>query len=757
MELAVQHHQAERLREAEAAYRAVLAAEPTCADAIHGLAILHWQLGRLDEAQRLVLQAINIDPTIWRYHLTHGLLASAAAATAEAAAAFQTACDLRPESVEAWTGLAAALQALGQFAAAATAYREAHALAPRDIAIRNSLGVALDAAGDAVAAVDVLREGLQQQPDYLPLYNNLGNALTRLRLFDDAVEILQLGLQRAPESAVLWFNCGNALAARGSDAEAVDAYDHALQIEPDNCPALVNLGNSLRALGNLTAAIDHYRRAIACAPDNPDAYNNMAVALQARGQADEAARVLREAIALNPDSSVAHNNLGNALKDIGQLDDAIAAYRRAMALAPDDPEPHGNLLYLLSFHPGYDEQALLHEAQRWGQRHAALPQAAHADHDAAPERRLRIGYVSPDFRDHCQAFFITPLFAHHDRQAVEIYCYADVAAPDAITERIAAYADVWRSIHGLSDAEAAALIYRDGIDILIDLTMHMARGRPLLFARKPAPLQIAWLAYPGTTGQPAIDYRLTDPWLDPPELGDDRYTEQSIWLPDTFWCYDPLTDGPPVNPLPAAANSAITFGCLNNFCKVTDQSLELWAQVLAALPASRLIVMSPEGAHRARVRDRLGVAPERLEFVSFRPRRQYLETYRRIDICLDTLPYNGHTTSLDAYWMGVPVVTRVGHTVVGRAGWSQLNNLGLTELAAFDDAGFVRTAVALAADLAALDQLRHTLRLRMQESPLMDGRKFAAAMEAIYRDVWRDWCAATHGPDRDIGSTNERE
>ena len=745
MELAVQHHQANRLREAEAAYREVLAAEPACADALHGLAILCWQLGLLDEAHRLVLQAVANAPEVWRYHLTHGLLASAASVPAEAVAAFRAACDLRPESVEAWTGLAASLQAQGQLSATAAAYREAHALAPQDVEIGNNLGVALDAAGRSLEAADIFREGLRQRPDYLPLYNNLGHALSRLRRFDEAVATLRQGLQLAPASGTLWFNYGNALAAQGAGMEAVAAYNRALQIEPGNYPALVNLGNSLRALGDLTTAIDYYRRAIACVPDNPDAYNNMAVALQARGQADEAARILREAIALNPNSSAAHNNLGNALKDTGQLDDAIVAYRRAMELAPDDPEPHSNLLYLLSFHPGYDERAILHEARRWAQRHAPVPLEGHANHDADPARRLRVGYVSPDFRDHCQAFFLMPLLANHNHEMVEVHCYADVAAPDAITDRIAAFADVWRPIHGLSDAEAAALIRSDGIDILIDLTMHMARSRPLLFARKPAPVQAAWLAYPGTTGQPAIDYRLTDPWLDPPELGDDRYTEQSIRLPDSFWCYDPLTDEPAVNRLPAASSGQVTFGCLNNFCKVTDRSLELWAQVLCAVPGSRLLLMSPGGRHRERALTTLGrhgVAAEQVEFVSFQPRRQYLETYHRIDICLDTLPYNGHTTSLDAYWMGVPVVTRVGGTVVGRAGWSQLNNLGLAELAAFDDAGFVRTAVALASDPAALGQLRQTLRQRLQQSTLMDGRKFAAAMEAVYRKIWRDWCAA---------------
>jgi predicted O-linked N-acetylglucosamine transferase (SPINDLY family) len=321
----------------------------------------------------------------------------------------------------------------------------------------------------------------------------------------------------------------------------------------------------------------------------------------------------------------------------------------------------------------------------------------------------------------------------------EIFCYAHVSRPDAITQRIHACVDQWRSILGLSDQAAARRIHQDRIDILVDLTMHMSHGRPLVFARKPAPVQVAWLAYPGTTGLAAMDYRLTDPFLDPPDV-DHFYSEKSLRLPGTFWCYDPLCGDLHPNPLPASTNGYVTFGCLNNFCKVTEPTLRLWAEVLAAAANSRLILLAAHGGHRTRVqqyfRDR-GVDPGRIEFVEFQPRRQYLEVYHRIDIGLDTLPYNGHTTSLDSFWMGVPVVTRIGSTVVGRAGWSQLCNLGLKELAGEGDEQFVKIALELAADLPRLAGLRQDLRSSMQRSPLMDGPRFARAMEAAYQDMWK--------------------
>ncbi len=369
-------------------------------------------------------------------------------------------------------------------------------------------------------------------------------------------------------------------------------------------------------------------------------------------------------------------------------------------------------------------------------------------------RRLRIGYVSPNFCDHCQALFITPLLVNHNHEQFEIFCYSDVLVPDAATDRLRGYADHWRNIVGVCDTDAAEMIRRDGIDVLVDLTLHMARNRLLVFARKPAPVQVTWLGYPGTTGLEAIDYRLTDPHLDPPGEGDRNYSEKSWRLSDTFWCYDPLVSPPPEyqgkgnenaadarskpNALPALENGFVTFGCLNNFCKVNDGVLELWATVLRAVAGSRLILLAPPGSARQRVlmiMHRCRVERARIRFADFQPRRRYLELYHQIDIGLDTFPYNGHTTTLDALWMGVPVVTLVGKTVVGRAGLSQLRNLGLEELAANSAGDFVRITTEWTADLSRLSDLRQNLRHRMRGSSLMDAGKFAREIERAYREM----------------------
>jgi predicted O-linked N-acetylglucosamine transferase (SPINDLY family) len=548
---------------------------------------------------------------------------------------------------------------------------------------------------------------------------------------NDAEHLYRQILLNNPEHADALHLLGVLAGQRGQYAQAVELIGKAISSNADKPLFQSNLAGAYFGLGN--ELVQQGRR-------------DEAVQWQKRGRLDEAATCLERAVDLEPTFAAAHNNLGFVRKDRGQLAEAVDCLRRAVELQPSYAAAHSNLLNTLHFSPDYDSAAIYEESRRWQRQHAEpLAQTIRPhDNDPAAERRLRIGYISPDFREHCQAFFTVPLLAAHDRQNYEIYCYANVAKPDATTSRLQSYADHWRSITGRGNEEVAALIRQDRIDILVDLTMHMADNRLLVLARKPAPVQVCWLAYPGTTGLTAIDYRLTDVFLDPPGADESCYSEKSVRLPDCFWCYDPLTAEPLVNALPAVKNGHVTFGCLNNFCKINAAVLKLWAKVLRTLPGSRLMILAPEGDHRRHVLGVLqaeGVTAERIRFMAPRQRRQYLELYHEIDVGLDTLPYNGHTTSLDSYWMGVPVVTMVGQTVVGRAGFCQLSNLGLTELVAFKPDGFTKIATELAADLPRLTALRATLRQRLQSSPLMDRARFARNIEAAYRDVWCRWCA----------------
>jgi predicted O-linked N-acetylglucosamine transferase (SPINDLY family)/aminoglycoside phosphotransferase (APT) family kinase protein len=772
LELATGRHRAGDLSGARRLYEAVLAEVPGHGLACFRLGLLEMQLGRAEAALPLIGRAIAGAPGEVRYHFGKGEALAALRRWEEAAAAYRVALAIDPGSADLHFSLGVALQAMQDHAGAIAAYETATRLQPDHADAFNNLGQCRKLTGDLPKAEAALRRAIAVRPGYAGALSNLGavvqelgrmdeavelfrgaaamepvvvghavnlgGALCARRQFSEAAEVLGNAVQTDPASADAAFNLGNALHGLGRLPQAVEQYRRAVVIRPDHAEALNNLGNVHKQMGDFKSALADYDAAIGARPDAVVAVNNLGCLLRTLGRLEEAEAVLRAGLSVDANHPALHDNLGSVLKDAGDLESAIACFRRALELNPADAATHGNLAYALSFwsdHP----RPILDECRRWNALHAAplRSQIKPPALDPTPGRRLRIGYVSPDFRDHCQSLFTIPLLSRHDHWAFEIFCYSGVERPDEFTRRIKGYADVWRDVRALDDAALADLIRNDRIDILVDLTMHMAHGRPGVFARKPAPIQIAWLAYPGTTGIAAMDYRLTDPRLDPPGF-ENHYTEQTIHLPDSFWCYDPLAAGPAVNDLPCLSVGHVTFGCLNNPCKLTDHTLRMWGAVMRELPSSRLLLMAPESSHRARVLSRLdeqGVSAGRVEFVSFQPRAGYLRTYHRIDIGLDTFPYNGHTTSLDSFWMGVPVVTRVGRTCVGRAGLSQLHNLGLAELSTESEGRFVDVAVDLANDPDRLADLRRTLRARLERSPLMDAERFAKNVEAAYRRV----------------------
>lgn len=781
LERATAHHLAGEFGHARTLYEDALAIAPDDANVMFRLGVLDMQGGAYDAALVWLDSALARAPENARYHFVRGQVFAAAERFADAIDAYLQALSFEANSTDALFALAAALQSAGEDAAAIETYGSLLALEPNHVDALNNLGNCYRQQGDVNAAEATYRRAIAAQPGNANALTNLGTLLEAAGRLDEAVSLLEAAVRVAPDSPCGLVNLGVARHRRGEFEPSAALLARALELDPAFPEAAYNLANALHALGRRREAALAYQRAIEQAPTHADAYNNLGIVYQESGAREAAAQAfdaairlrpgfvaalnnaatlrrtlgrfaeaeshLREALAVDPRHAVTHNNLGNVLKDQGRLDDGIDCYRHALACDPSNVVAHSNLVYALSFQ-AEQPQPLLDECRRWSAQHEASYRNTHEPHsnDATPSRRLRIGYVSPDFREHCQSLFTLPLLSHHDHEQFEVFCYASVTRPDDVTQRVARHADVWRDVRELNDERLAQVIREDRIDILIDLTMHMADGRPLLFARKPAPVQIAWLAYPGTTGIDAIDYRLTDPWLDPAGT-DAQYSEQSIRLPDSFWCYDPLTDTPEVNALPMLSSGYPTFGCLNNPCKLSDATFRLWGGVMREVADARLLLMAPEGAARASLLERLGhhgIGAERVAFTPFRPRADYLRTYHQIDVGLDTFPYNGHTTSLDSYWMGVPVVTRVGGTSVGRAGLSQLENLGLRELAAHSDARFVETAVQLVRDLPRLREMRGSLRSRLAASPLMDGARFAQHVEAVYRSVWLAWCEQAH-------------
>ena len=536
---------------------------------------------------------------------------------------------------------------------------------------------------------------------------------------------------------------GNALHGLGRLDEAAASYRLALALKPDYAGARYNLANVLQARGRPEEALEHFEQALALEPGRAELHNNLGVALLELGRFTEAVARFERALALAPDHAEACNNLGKGCQELGRMAEAVAHYRRALALRPDYAEAHSNLLMTLAYLPDCPAGQLLAEHREYGRRrlHPAPPHAN--PHD--PERRLRVGYVSGDFRHHVVGFFIEPVLAAHDPAAVSVHCYSETQRPDAVTARLKGLAEGWRDTAGLGDEAMAAQLRADGIDILVDLAGHSAFNRLPVFARKPAPVQVTYLGYPGTTGVAAIDYRLVDPVSDPEGVADAQASEALVRLTDGFLCYRPP---PGASPEPARSPGPLTFGSFNNLNKLSPPVLALWAALLRRLPEARLLLKSRQLADPLVARalravfETHGVAGERLELRAWTAGPEaHLESYRRLDVALDPLPYTGTTTSCEALWMGVPVVTLAGDRHAARMGASLLTRLGLGDLIAADEAEYLELAAALAADAPRRARLRAELRPRMAASPLCDAPALARRLETAYRVMWRRWCA----------------
>jgi predicted O-linked N-acetylglucosamine transferase (SPINDLY family) len=632
----------------------------------------------------------------------------------------------------------------GRFPEAEEIYRQILVSFPDHAGTLHWLGATACVWGHFDVAIDLISRAIAINPAIADYHGNLGEAYRRSMQLEKALVCFRRTLELAPDHGAAHNNLGIALKDIGSLDEAITSYGRAIQLDPAFAEAHCNLGVALHEKGRTDEAIASYRRAIELKPDLAAAHNNLGNALADRGCLDEAVDAYRRVVALGPDLAAAHNNLGNVLRQQGCIDEALACYRKAVEIRPDYVEAASNLELALYYHPAYDAQAILAEHRDFARRFAAplASQIRPHTNDRTPDRKLRIGFVSADLRSHAVGYLLAPWFPHHDRRDMDFVCYSDVKEADETTRYLQSVADGWYSTVGLGDAEVADRIRNDGIDILVDLAVHTARNRLLVFARKPAPVQMTMLGMPGTTGLDTIDYRLTDPYLDP--IGTDGdYTERSIRLPHCFWIFRPPEGAPAVGALPAARNGFVTFGCLNQFAKVSRPALELWIKILQLLPRSRLVLQLAPGRALDAVRtlfEEGGICADRVVFADKTGRVEYLHRYQTLDIGLDPFPYNGHTSTLEALWMGVPVVTLAGRTAVGRGGLSILSNVDLPGLIARTPEEYVAIALDWAREPARLAALRDGLRQRMLASPLMDGKQYAADVEAAFGQMWRKWC-----------------
>lgn len=774
-------------------YLSVISAQPDNAEAYSNLGDTLKLMGQPGEAEACYLKALELQPSFAEVHNNLGSLYQQQGQWERSTAHFAAALALQPALAAAHYNLGVTRQHFGAFEDALDCYRRALALDPRFAQAYNNLGIACKELGRIDEAVEAYRKALALQPNFAEALNNLGGAWLELRDADAAAECLQHAITVQPDYAEAYHNLGIAYRAQFRREDALICFENAVHLKadyaesyamlalthadlgqhgqalawcektlamwPDSPAAHFNLGVAFTNMNRGAEAIACFEQAILRKPDFADAHNNLGVALKEQGRYDEAVACFEQAIALRPTFAEAYNNLGSALKDQGKPDESRAKFEHAIALAPGYAAAHNNLLLSMQYAAGITQEQLFALHLRFAAQFEPELAPQRMQHVPATDRekRLKIGYVSPDFRRHAVAFFMEPVLARHDKSQVEVFCYYSHTIEDEFTERFRADADHWIACSGMSDQQLAERIHADGIDILVDLAGHTAGNRLLAFARKPAPVQVSYLGYPSTTGLRSIDYRLTDSFAEPPGLSE-HFNVEALWrLPEIFCCYAAHPSSPAViDHPPFEDNGYITFGCFNNYAKVSDAAIVLWAEILAQVPGSRLM-MEILGLDNPGMRDeverrfaRLGIDPARLILIASHRRNQFV-LYNRIDIALDPFPCNGGTTSFDTLWMGVPFVTLTGSNFISRLGVTILHNAGLDELIAANEKEYIQFAAGLALDPQRLRQMRDGLRERVSASPLMDMSRFTRHLEQAYRGMWERWCDSG-----DSGTSDER-
>ncbi len=741
--------QAQRLNEARLAYEQLCTQPDADADDWGSLGMIHGMLGAWQQAEVCCRKALALNAKNSAAHCNLGVVLETQGRPAEAADCYRAALRLSPNESQLYANLGGVLRMQDKFTEARDCYQQGLQHVPDDAGLHLGLGVIHEAMGNLAAAQTCYERAHSLNPNDAEAHYNLGNVLLAQERPSESVGCYQEAIRLQPRHAGAHNNLGRAQVSLGRLRDAEASYRRAVEINPEHAGAHNNLGNVLSDLGRSDEAIGSFQAALRIRPEYAEAFNNLGNAYHEKNLLAQAIECFTHAVSLKPDFAEALNNLGRALRSQGKLQEGLEAFRRALRADPDYADAHSNLLYSLNNDAGHTPQAIFAEHKRWGELHghpqAVLPPPANPPD---PARRLRIGYVSPDLRAHSVAYFLEPILARHDRENFEIYAYAEVpeAKYDATSKRLHGLCDHWLTTCGFSDADLARRIRQDGIDILIDLAGHTAHNRLRCFAHRPAPVQISYLGYPNTTGLATIDYRLTDAWADPPGQ-EALHTERLVRLASGFLCYTPAGDAAPVGELPALGSDHITFGSFNNFSKLTPQTVELWARLMKHLPGSRLILknksLSDAGtaAHCVAGFASRGIGPERLELIGWLPsRREHLALYARIDIGLDSFPYNGTTTTCEALWMGVPVIALAGDRHAARVGVGLLSQVGLQELIADTPERYVEIARDLSSDLSRLADLRKGLRQRMLTSSLCDAPAFTRVLEKAYRELWRRWC-----------------
>ena len=564
--------------------------------------------------------------------------------------------------------------------------------------------------------------------------------------------LYQSVLEKDPYNADAYEQLGLIAHKQGNIPLAEQLITNAIKMDPKRARAQYMLGCIYAATHQTEKAIACYKKTVALQPKLIEAHNNLGVLYKNQENYDQAMASFQTVVKLNPRSGFALSNFGNALKDSGRMKEAVEVLERATKAEPELAAAYSNLLVALNYLDEIDANDVFQAHLKWGKH---VPQKLppnrfdFKNRDQTPGRKLRVAYVSPDFHTHSVAYFIEPVLRAHDHDKFEIYAYYNNTIIDATRDRIKTLVDQWRDVEALSELEFAELVYQDQIDILIDMTGHMADNRLAVFYQKPAPIQVTWLGYPNTTGLSQIDYRVSDDIADPIGQAERFHAESLVRLNDGFLCYQGNEQLQEAKTTPGLANNRITFGSFNNVVKVTSKVIQVWAKILNAIPNSDLVIKSKQlsdDATRGRFLEafsREGITPDRLKVYGLLPdMAAHMSLYDAIDIGLDPFPYNGTTTTCEALWMGVPVIALKGQVHASRVSASILNRVKLDDFVADSEEAYVELAIEKAKHMDALNDIRLNLREVMKASPLCNAQNFTRELEASFQKMWRTYIGA---------------
>lgn len=723
-------------------FEKALTRKPDDPQALYNLGVAEQGRGRQEAALARYDAALALTPGFMQAAFNRALVLDALGRSEAALDAMRAVARAWPDQPECHNQLGNLLAKQGLFAAAAASLRTALALSSDYPEALNNLGVALLGLGETEEALAVFRRAVAVDPGFTAAWDNLVGALADLGRRQDLLEVLGARAKALPRDAGSLADLGLALIEAGLLSEAEDAIRAAIALDRRSPRGHCALGALLAARGQMSGAEESYRRARALAPDFAEAHFALGLLAHDAGRLDEAIACYRHVLALSPADARCLNNLGDALGRMARLDEALLCYRRALVVNPSFDVARSN--FIMAHHYGEDFSAtdIRALAQDFGRRFEDIP--LRADFDRSPDRPLTVGFVSSDFRQHPVGHFLAGVLAARDHARFRAVCFSNATMVDAMTDRLVADSDGWVNIAGLDDEAAAERVRTAGIDILVDLSGHTAGNRLALFARRPAPLQLSWLGYFGTTGLSAMDYVIADRFVAPPDRDGD-FSETVLRLPGCYLCYRPPVPDLKPGPFPALGTGSVTFGSFNNPAKLRPRVVALWSEILKQIDGSRLFLKYQAfgeascRAHFTAAFRRHGIGADRLIFEGHSPLAEALAAYRRIDIALDPFPFGGGTTTADALWMGVPLVALAGDRWSGRISLSILETLGLADLVAATEADYLAKACALAGALP--PTLKADLRRRMEEGSFCDAQGFTRHFEETLRMLWRRRCA----------------